>query len=205
MCSSPLVKMQGDAELPARCTHWFTGTGLVSVPPRTPSATKPALKPAAALTVEVHNCLNRPIAGKLSVAAPAGDGVDGAEAGVAAPASAASAVQVSAPSAMLSRLPIDLVVNSTRFDNGRVDFRDRFIRPNYSAQLSELNGTIGRLDSRTRDMATLQFSGRVAGTGGGRRDPQVFGRNQFGRVSRTVEGVGAVQALQEEVAQRLGA
>ena len=34
---------------------------------------------------------------------------------------------------MLSRLPIDLVVNSTRFDNGRVDFSDRFIRPNYSA------------------------------------------------------------------------
>jgi len=113
-----------------------------------------------------------------TVAAPAGDGVDEAEAGVAAPASAASAVQVSAPSAMLSRLPIDLVVNSTRFDNGRVDFRDRFIRPNYSAQLSELNGTVGRLDSRTRDMATLQFSGRVAGTGlleiGGAVNPTVI-------------------------------
>jgi uncharacterized protein involved in outer membrane biogenesis len=113
-----------------------------------------------------------------TVAAPAGDGVDEAEAGVATTASAASAVQVSAPSAMLSRLPIDLVVNSTRFDNGRVDFRDRFIRPNYSAQLSELNGTIGRLDSRTRDMATLQFSGRVAGTGlleiGGAVNPTVI-------------------------------
>ena len=79
---------------------------------------------------------------------------------------------------MLSRLPIDLVVNSTRFDNGRVDFRDLFIRPNYSAQLSELNGTVGRLDSRTRDMATLQFSGRVAGTGlleiGGAVNPTVI-------------------------------
>jgi len=107
-----------------------------------------------------------------TVAAPAGD------AKAAAPAPAASAVQVSAPSAMLSRLPIDLVVNSTRFDNGRVDFRDRFIRPNYSAQLSDLNGTVGRLDSRTRDMATLQFSGRVAGTGlleiGGAINPTVI-------------------------------
>ncbi len=97
---------------------------------------------------------------------------------VAAPAGAASAVQVSAPSAMLSRLPIELVVKSTRFDNGRVDFRDLFIRPNYSAQLSELNGTVGRLDSRTRDMATLQFSGRVAGTGlleiGGAINPTVI-------------------------------
>jgi uncharacterized protein involved in outer membrane biogenesis len=95
-----------------------------------------------------------------------------------APAPAASAVEVSAPSAMLSRLPIDLVVNSTRFDNGRVDFRDLFIRPNYSAQLTELNGTVGRLDSRVRDMATLQFSGRVAGTGlleiGGSINPTVI-------------------------------
>jgi hypothetical protein len=69
-------------------------------------------------------------------------------------------------------------VKSTRFDNGRVDFRDLFIRPNYSAQLSELNGTVGRLDSRTRDMATLQFSGRVAGTGlleiGGAINPTVI-------------------------------
>lgn len=95
-----------------------------------------------------------------------------------APAPAASAVEVSAPGAMLSRLPIDLVVNSTRFDNGRVDFRDLFIRPNYSAQLTELNGTVGRLDSRSRDMATLQFSGRVAGSGlleiGGSLNPTVI-------------------------------
>ena len=110
-----------------------------------------------------------------TVAAPAGDAKAAAPA---AAASAASAVQVSAPAAMLSRLPIELVVNSTRFDNGRVDFRDLFIRPNYSAQLSELNGTVGRLDSRTRDMATLQFSGRVAGTGlleiGGAVNPTVI-------------------------------
>jgi hypothetical protein len=79
---------------------------------------------------------------------------------------------------MLSRLPIDLVVDSTQFVNGRVDFRDRFIRPNYSAELSELNGTVGRLDSRSRDMATLQLRGRVAGTGlleiGGALNPTVI-------------------------------
>ena len=99
-------------------------------------------------------------------------------ASAAVPAPAASAAELSAPSAMLSRLPIDLVVNSTRFDNGRVDFRDLFIRPNYSARLSELNGTVGRLDSRSRDMATLQFSGRVAETGlleiGGAINPTVI-------------------------------
>ena len=110
-----------------------------------------------------------------TVAAPA---AGGSAAAAAAPAPAASAVEVSAPAAMLSRLPIDLVVNSTRFDNGRVDFRDLFVRPNYSAALTELNGSVGRLDSRSRDMATVQFSGRVAGTGlleiGGAVNPTVI-------------------------------
>ena len=112
--------------------------------------------------------------GRFNLQTVAAPGADGA---AAAPAPAASAAQVSAPSAMLSRLPIELVVNSTRFENGRVDFRDLFIRPNYSAQLTELNGSVGRLDSRSRDMATLQFTGRVAGTGlleiGGALNPTV--------------------------------
>ena len=110
-----------------------------------------------------------------NVAAPTGDA---ASAAPAATAAAASAAQVSAPVTMLSRLPIDLVVNSTQFVNGRVNFRDLFIRPNYSAELSELNGGVGRLDSRSRDMATLQFNGRVAGTGlleiGGAVNPTVI-------------------------------
>ena len=95
----------------------------------------------------------------------------------AAPTTVASAAPIAAPVAMLSKVPIDFVVNSTQFTNGRVDFNDRFIRPNYSAELSELNGSIGRLDSRSRDMATLQFKGRVAGTGlleiGGAVNPAV--------------------------------
>jgi hypothetical protein len=118
------------------------------------------------------------VAAPAASAAPTTAGAGAASAAPAAPAAAASAVQVSAPSAMLSRLPIDLVVDSTQFVNGRVDFRDRFIRPNYSAELSELNGTVGRLDSRSRDMATLQLRGRVAGTGlleiGGALNPTVI-------------------------------
>ena len=48
--------------------------------------------------------------------------------------------------------------------NGKVDFSDQFIRPNYSAQLTELNGSIGRLRSGTREMATIALRGRAAGT-----------------------------------------
>ena len=95
-----------------------------------------------------------------------------------APSAAPGAASAAADSSVLSRLPVELLIEGMQFSNGRIDFRDRFIRPNYSADLSELNGRIGRLDSRSRDMATLQFSGRVAGTGlleiGGALNPTVI-------------------------------
>lgn len=95
----------------------------------------------------------------------------------AAPVASASA-PVGAPDSALSRLPVELLVESMQFSNGRIDFSDHFVRPNYRADLTELNGSIGRLDSRSRDMATLQFDGRVAGTGtlhiGGAVNPTVI-------------------------------
>jgi len=103
-----------------------------------------------------------------TVAARPGDG-----ASAAAPASASATGD-----SVLSRLPVELLVEAMQFSNGRVDFQDHFIRPNYRADLSELNGRIGRLDSRSRDMATVQFSGRVGGTGlleiGGAVNPTVI-------------------------------
>lgn len=96
---------------------------------------------------------------------------------------ASAAVPAAAPASAagdsaLSRLPVELLVESMQFSNGRVDFNDRFIRPNYRADLSALNGRIGRLDSRSRDMATVEFSGRVGGTGlleiGGAVNPTVI-------------------------------
>ena len=67
----------------------------------------------------------------VAAAAPAG-------AAVPAPSSAAASV----PVVESGGLPIDLVIGATRLVNGRVDFSDRFIRPNYSAQLTELNGRL---------------------------------------------------------------
>jgi hypothetical protein len=75
-----------------------------------------------------------------------------------APASAASSPAPAAP------LPIDLAVGGVRLLNGRVDFSDHFVRPNYSAALSELNGRLGAFRSDTRDMATLELRGKMAGT-----------------------------------------
>ncbi len=69
----------------------------------------------------------------------------------AATAAAAASAAASAPAPGASDdYPVDLVLGGTRLVNGRVDFSDRFVKPNYSARLSELNGQIGLLRSGTR-------------------------------------------------------
>lgn len=85
---------------------------------------------------------------------------------------AASAVRVpSAASAPASTSadaspapPLDLKLGVTTLRGGRIDFTDRFVRPNYSAALTELNGQLGAFSSGSREMATLELRGRAAGT-----------------------------------------
>ncbi|MBL8360186.1 MAG: DUF748 domain-containing protein [Rubrivivax sp.] len=93
--------------------------------------------------------------------------------GPAAPAAAASAPPVqpavaaasAAASAPAGEFPVALTIGRTRLTNGRIDFRDRFVRPSYAAALTDLEGGIGRLTSGTREMAPIELRGRVAGTG----------------------------------------
>ena len=85
-------------------------------------------------------------------------------AGAPAPAASAAPVVAASASAPQAGLPIDIQVGTTRLTNGRVDFSDRFVRPNYSAALTELNGQLGPFRSDTREMATLELRGRAAGT-----------------------------------------
>lgn len=86
--------------------------------------------------------------------APSAAGAPVASVAASAPASAAPA----------DAWPIDLDLGSTQLRNGRIDFSDHFIRPNYSARLTELNGQIGRLRSGTREMAAISLRGRAADT-----------------------------------------
>jgi hypothetical protein len=74
-----------------------------------------------------------------------------------APAPAASAPEGGGP-------PLVIAVGGVKLNNGRIDFSDRFIRPNYSANLTELNGSLGAFRSGSREMATLELRGRAAGT-----------------------------------------
>jgi uncharacterized protein involved in outer membrane biogenesis len=61
-------------------------------------------------------------------------------------------------------LPVDLVLGATTLVNGRIDFSDRFVRPNYSAELTGLNGALGPLRSDQPGLAPLSLQGRAAGS-----------------------------------------
>lgn len=92
-----------------------------------------------------------------------------------APAAASAAASAVAPAASApAELPIDLDIGPTRLSRARIDFEDRFIRPNYSADLDDLHGQLGAWRSDSREMATLTLAGKVARTG----DLSVSGRLQ---------------------------
>lgn len=101
-------------------------------------------------------------------AAPAAGASAPAAAPTPAPAVAASPAASSASAAMAATdtaaSPLQLSIGATKLTNGRVDFSDHFVRPNYSAELTELNGSLGAFRSGSRDMATLELHGRAAGT-----------------------------------------
>jgi hypothetical protein len=58
-----------------------------------------------------------------------------------------------------------MAVGGVQLVNGRVDYTDRLIKPNFSAALSEVNGKLGAFRSDSADMATLELTGRIASTG----------------------------------------
>jgi hypothetical protein len=96
-------------------------------------------------------------------AAPA-DAASAPGAAASVPAAVAAAPAASAPAAPGGDLPIEIRVDATKLTNGRVDFTDHFVRPNYSAALTELNGELGAFSSGSREMATLALRGRAEGT-----------------------------------------
>jgi hypothetical protein len=95
--------------------------------------------------------------------------VDSVSGVAAAPAAAASAPQAaaSAPASDPANDPV-IEVGTIRLVNGHVAFSDRFIKPNYSADLTELSGSLSRFSSQQRQgevqMADLELRGRAEGT-----------------------------------------
>ena len=68
-------------------------------------------------------------------------------------------VAAQGPAGAASR--VDLVLGPTQLRNGRIDFTDRFMRPNHSVRSTDLNGSIGALrsDTRGRDRPPLDTAG----------------------------------------------
>jgi hypothetical protein len=81
---------------------------------------------------------------------------------IAAPTAPAASAEPAA--ATTATLPPEISVGATRLVNGRVDFTDHFVRPNYSADLSELNGSLSAFRSGSSEMATIELHGRAAKT-----------------------------------------
>ena len=105
-----------------------------------------------------------------------------ADAAASAPAATVSAAPAP-PAAAPRTLPFDLDLGGLDFVNGRIDYSDRFIQPNYSAALTDLNGRLGAFDSSGSEPATLRLDGRVAGTG----DLVIDGKLRPGEVPRDVD------------------
>lgn len=96
--------------------------------------------------------------------APGGDG-----AGSAAPDAAAKTTATATATATAAPPP-DVRVGPVSLVNGRVLFSDRFIRPNYTANLSELTGSLSSFISAAPEagqppaLADLSLKGRAEGT-----------------------------------------
>ena len=80
------------------------------------------------------------------------------------PAGAAPAA-ASAPAAAASAPAPEIAVERIRVSRTTVDFNDRFVKPNYSARLTELQGSLGAFSTAGTALAPLTVRGKVAGTG----------------------------------------
>ncbi len=103
------------------------------------------------------------VAGTPAASAPVAATI--AQATAASSAALASPAASGAAASSANEPPLRLSIAETRVNGGKVDFNDRFIKPNYSANLSELTGTLGAFSAGSSAMAPLQLKGKVEGTG----------------------------------------
>ncbi|HVB81670.1 MAG TPA: DUF748 domain-containing protein [Candidatus Binataceae bacterium] len=81
------------------------------------------------------------------------------EAGATAPAAAASPAAAPSP----APLPADLAVGRVSLHGGQVNYSDNFIKPNYSADLTEISGKVGSFGTGSTTPADLELDGQVNG------------------------------------------
>ncbi|OZI71181.1 DUF748 domain-containing protein [Bordetella genomosp. 12] len=65
-----------------------------------------------------------------------------------------------APASAPAALP-EISVNSVTLTHGRMNFTDRFVKPNYTAELSAIEGSVSAVSSRSPKPAQVKIGGRV--------------------------------------------
>jgi len=106
------------------------------------------------------------LAPPAAASAPAGAASAATEpASAAAPLQAAAAGSAPAGAAPGGAAPPDIRIGGIHWSDTRLQYTDRLIRPNYSAELSELSGSLGAFSTRAPDLAPLVLKGRIEGTG----------------------------------------
>lgn len=99
--------------------------------------------------------------------APAAEGTAAEHPNLASSAPALASAPVAAPASMVAPAA-QIKVGPISLVNGKVYFSDRFIKPNYSADLTELTGKLSQFSTQTVDgvaqLADLNLHGRAEGT-----------------------------------------
>jgi hypothetical protein len=95
--------------------------------------------------------------------APAPAPAAGAEATLQAqptPAAAPTAAQASPP----APIPADIQIGGIKLQGGNVDYSDYFIKPNYSANLTDIAGKVGEFSTASAQPAPVELHGAINGS-----------------------------------------
>lgn len=82
----------------------------------------------------------------------------------AAPAPTATPAPAAAATAAAHPMNADILVDKVTLEGGHVDYTDDFIKPNYSADLTEITGSIGAFGTSTQQPADVELQGQVNGS-----------------------------------------
>ncbi len=69
-----------------------------------------------------------------------------------------------APTPEAHPIEADILVSGITFEKGKVDYTDDFIKPNYSADLSDIGGKVGAFGTKTTEPADVELQGQVNGS-----------------------------------------
>jgi uncharacterized protein involved in outer membrane biogenesis len=70
----------------------------------------------------------------------------------------------SAPSAQPQPLPANVAIGGIRFERGKVNYTDNFIRPNYSADLTDISGKVGSFGTSSTSPANVSLQAQLNGS-----------------------------------------